>query len=74
MLGGDARLELEVAAAPDREGIDGLLADRVLELRVHDLPVVQEDLAPEPAIHEMEHARLAADADELDDVREMKLG
>ena len=41
----DARLEAELAAAPDGERVDGLLAREVLELGVDDLAVVQEDLA-----------------------------
>ena len=36
-LGGDPGLEPEVALAPDGEGVDGLLARRVVELGVDDL-------------------------------------
>ena len=69
---GDARLEPEVALAPDGERVDRLLARGVVELGVHDLPVVQVDLALGP-VGQMEDAGLPADADELDDVREVKL-
>ena len=70
-----AGLELEVALAPDGEGVHGLLARDVLELGVHDLARRSGRSGPcsGPSV-EMEDARLPADADELDDVGEVKLG
>src|SRR6185295_17575440 len=49
-------------------------AGHLVEQGVNDLAVVQVDLARERAVGEMEHTGLPADADELDDVGEVKLG
>ena len=43
--GGDPGLEAELARAPDRERVDGLLAREVLELGVDDPALVQPDVA-----------------------------
>jgi hypothetical protein len=74
VLRGDAGIEAEVALAPDGERVDGLLAGHIVELGVHDLAVVEVDLSLEAAVRQVEYARLSADADELDDVGEVKLG
>ena len=73
MLAGHPRIEPEVALVPDGQRVDGLLAGDVLELGVHDLALVQVDLALEVGVLEVEDTRLSADADELDDVGEVEL-
>ena len=49
-LGGDARVEAEVALAPDRERVYRLFAGELVEQGVHDLAVVQVDLARERTV------------------------
>src|SRR2546426_261732 len=65
LVGGRPGVEAEPALPPDRESVDRLLTRRVLELGVDDLPVVQEDLALESPVGQVEDSGLPADADEL---------
>src|SRR4029079_17290620 len=58
----------EIAFAPDGERVHRLLALQIAELRVHDLPLAQVDLARSAAILEREHAGLAGHRHQLDDV------
>ena len=68
LVGGHPGVEAELALSPDGEGVDRLLARGVVELGVDDLAVVQEDLALEGPVRQVEDSGLPADADELNDV------
>src|SRR5262249_29337838 len=61
-------LDLELAVGPDEEAVDRILALEPPELGVDDLAVAEVDGRAPVAAREVNHARLAADLDGLDQI------